>query len=109
MRFRLAKGIAITGIALMFGWIAPTVAAQASPLAISAIANATSTTPTPGGAGDGQRRPNVGDDAPGGHKIGEQHNIFNDDGGLVALGLAVLIGAAMAILVMRSRRKSSLY
>jgi hypothetical protein len=109
MSSRLAKVVAIT--LLTFTGIAPAVASGTTPLTVTGVASTASATPNPGSGevGDGHRRPNVGDDAPGVHEFGERRNILTDEGGLIALGLAALIGAATAILVLRSRRKSSLY
>lgn len=108
-RSRLAK---LVGLGLLsFALVAPASAVEINPPAYSGVANSGSNTPSPetSEVGETPQRPNVGDDAPGGHELGEERNVLTDETGLIALGLAALIGAATAILVMRARRKSSLY
>ncbi|HUW77268.1 MAG TPA: hypothetical protein VMV52_00785 [Candidatus Nanopelagicaceae bacterium] len=111
MSSRLAKGaanLAIIFLALFNS--TPALAVASTPLALSQTSSAT---PTPTASNseteNGDHQPNLGDDVPGSHEFGEHRNILDDVGGLVALGAAVLIGAATAILVLRSRRNSSMY
>jgi hypothetical protein len=105
MRSWLAKVIAIALVTLI--GVGPAVASEISPLPVTQAASTTS--PGLGEVGDGKGRPNVGDDAPGVHETRDERNFLSDEDGFIALGLAALIGAATAILVLRSRRKTSLY
>lgn len=97
MSSRSAKIVSIALMTLIGA--GPALATGSSTSLTTGVSTSASSTP----------RPNVGDDAPGGHDFGERRNILTDESGLIALGLAVVLGAATAILVVRNRRKNSLY
>jgi hypothetical protein len=109
MSSRSAKIVAIALMTLIGA--GPAVATSTSTSLTTGISTSASSTPQPSssGSGDDTPRPNVGDDAPGGHDFGERRNILTDESGLIALGLAAVLGVATAILVVRNRRKNSLY
>ena len=95
---------------LAFGAVAPATASNTTvPLgARTATTPPATQSPGSGEVGEGNQ-PNVGDETPKGMEFGERHNLLTDESGLIAIGFAVLIGAATAILVMRNRRKHSIY
>lgn len=101
----------IAATALTLTGVAPSVASQTTPAPASSAIHTAAGTPSPASnePNDIQNRPNVGDDAPRSHEFGETRNLLSDEAGLIALALAAVLGAAAAILVMRARRKSSLY
>lgn len=95
---------------LAFGAAAPASAANTTALRVAATATTPPASPSPGSGEVGEgSQPNVGDETPKGMEFGERHNLLTDESGLIALGLAALIGAATAILVVRNRRKNSIY
>lgn len=105
----LAKIIALPLIT--FAFVAPAAAIETSPPPKTDVVSARPAASTSGTGQpvDTEKRPNVGDDAPWHSEFGEHRNLLTDESGLIALGLAGLVGAATAILVMRLRRKNSLY
>ena len=109
MGSQVVKIIAVTLLAL--AGVAPAAASETTaPLATGVVGTPTaSQSPGTGVAGETQNRPNVGDEAPKGHEFGERNNLLTDESGLIAIGLATLIGAATTTLVMRNRRKHSIY
>jgi len=84
----------------------PALASQTAPAATIEASLPTSATPSPS---QSQDKPNVGDDTPKGFEFEKHENFLTDESGLIALGLAALIGVGTAVLVKRTRRKSSLY
>ena len=95
---------------LAFAAVAPAVASNATaPRAAGTVTTPPATqSPGSGEVGEGSQ-PNVGDETPKGMEIGERQNLLTDEGGLIAIGFAVLIGATTTILVMRNRREHSIY
>ncbi len=106
---RLARIVALPLLA--FAFVAPAAAIETAPPPKTGVVSTTPAASTLGTGehGNTEKRPNVGDDAPGHSEFGEHRNLLTDESGLIALGLAGLVGAATAILVMRSQRKNSLY
>jgi hypothetical protein len=102
-------GLGVTTF-LGFSAVAPAVASNTTaPQAAGTATTAPATqSPGTGEVGEGSQ-PNVGDETPKGMEFGERHNLLTDESGLIAIGLAALIGATTAILVMRNRRKNSIY
>ena len=103
----LAFGVSMI---LALGAVAPAAASNATAPQAAGTATTPPATqsPGPGEVGEGSQ-PNVGDETPKGMEIGERQNLLTDEGALIAIGLATLIGAATAILVVRNRRKHSIY
>ncbi|OIQ74673.1 hypothetical protein GALL_436700 [mine drainage metagenome] len=101
----------IAATALTLTGVAPAIASQTTPAPATSAVNIAAGTPSPASnePNETQNRPNVGDDSPRSHEFGETRNLLSDEAGLIALALAAVLGAAAAILVMRARRKSSLY
>lgn len=101
----------IASLLLLSGLASPALASQTGPAVTPG--STTSSTPAPSAEasqnGESEKKPNVGDDAPAGFNVEKQENFLTDESGLIALGLAVLVGAGTAFLVMRMRRKTSLY
>ena len=95
---------------LAFGAVAPAAASNATAPQAAGTATTPPATQSPGTGEVGEgSQPNVGDETPKGMEIGERHNLLTDESGLIAIGLAALIGATTAILVLRNRRKHSIY
>ena len=95
---------------LAFGGVAPAAASNTTVPQAAGTATTPPATQSPGSGEVGEgSQPNVGDETPKGMESGERHNLLTDESGLIAIGLAALIGAATAILVMRNRRKHSIY
>ena len=93
-----------------FGAGAPAAAFDTRTLQVSGTATTPPATQSPGyGESSEGGQPNVGDETPKGMEFGEKHNLLTDESGLIAIGLAALIGAGTAILVMRNRRKHAIY
>ncbi len=93
-----------------FAVAAPATAINTKFLLVSGTATTPPATQSPGYGESGEgSQPNVGDETPKGMEIGERHNLLTDESGLIAIGLAALIGATTAILVMRNRRKHAIY
>jgi len=95
---------------LAFSAVAPAAASNTTAPQVAGTATTPPATQSPGTGEVGEgSQPNVGDETPKGMEIGERHNLLTDESGLIAIGLAALIGATTAILVMRNRRKHSIY
>jgi len=95
MRFRLHL---VTAAALLTFLVAP-----------PALASEASAPASASPSGESHERPNVGDKPPHENGFGESRGVLNDEEGLLALGLAFVIGASTAIVVIRRRNKQSLY
>jgi hypothetical protein len=92
------------------GGVAPAAASNTKAPHAAGTATTPPATQSPGTGEVGEgSQPNVGDETPKGMEIDERHNLLTDESGLIAIGLAALIGATTAILVMRNRRKHAIY
>ena len=111
MTSRLAAGLAL--IALPFFGVSAAAADETpNPTSTSAPAPATAPAPPAQPEVENGEQPHVGDENFGRHRNGdedfERHGIFHDEEALFALGGAFLLGAGLAYVVLRRKKRAEI-